>query len=110
MKQLEDGLQYEILVAGEGPSPKINDRVKVHFVGKTLEGKVFETTANEKDAVTVVVGGIGIRGVLEALLRMNVKSKWRVIVPPDLAYGVAGHHPKSDRTRRWYLKLNYWKF
>ncbi len=94
VKQLENGLQYEVLATGEGPSPKITDRVKVHFIGKTLEGIVFETTAKEKDAITIAVGGIGVRGVLEAILRMQVGSKWRVVVPPDLAYGVAGAPPE----------------
>lgn len=94
VKQLESGLQYSLLVEGDGEVPKIGDRVKVHFVGQTMAGKVFESTRTNNEPATVAIGGIGVRGVVEALLRMKVGSKWLVVVPPELAYGVAGLPPE----------------
>ncbi len=96
VKQLENGLQYEVLAAGDGPSPKITDRVKAHFVGKTVPGKIFETTTDEKEAPTLAVGAIGIRGVVEAILRMKPGSKWSLVIPPELAYGVEGAPPDIE--------------
>lgn len=96
VKQLENGLQYEVLSEGEGPKPKITDRVKVHFVGKSIAGKIFESTADEKEAPTIAVGAIGVRGVVEALLRMNPGSKWSIVVPPELAYGTSGAMPEIE--------------
>ena len=96
VKQLENGLQYEVLAAGDGVSPKITDRVKAHFIGKSLAGKIFESTAEEKVPPTIAVGAIGIRGVAEAMLRMKPGSKWSLVVPPELAYGVDGAMPEIE--------------
>jgi FKBP-type peptidyl-prolyl cis-trans isomerase len=96
VKQLENGMQYSALETGDGPMPKITDRIKVHFVGTTLAGKEFESTRTNQQPAVIPVGGIGIRGIVEALLRMNVGSKWQVVIPPDLAYGVAGAPPDIE--------------
>ena len=96
VKQLESGLQYEVVAAGEGDPPKLTDRVKVHFVGKNLAGKVFESTVEQKDPAIVAVGGVGLRGIVDALLRMKPGAKWRIVVPPDLAYGVSGAPPDIE--------------
>jgi FKBP-type peptidyl-prolyl cis-trans isomerase len=96
VKQLENGLQYEILEKGHGESPGIEDHVKVHFVGKTIDGKIFESTREESQAPTLPVGAFGVRGIVEALLRMKPGSKWQLVIPPDLAYGVDGAMPEIE--------------
>lgn len=109
VKQLENGLQFEVLEPGEGDSPKVTDRVKVHFIGKSLDGKIFESTKEEKDPPTVAVGGIGVRGVLEALLRMEPGAKWRVVVPPELAYGVAGAMPEIGPNQTLIFEIEFFE-
>jgi FKBP-type peptidyl-prolyl cis-trans isomerase len=96
VKQLENGLQYEILAEGEGDPPKITDRVKVHFVGSTVSGAVFERTTEAKEPPIVAVGAIEVRGLVDALMRMKPGAKWKVFVPPELAYGVDGAAPDIE--------------
>lgn len=96
VKQLENGLQYTVLEKGTGSQPQLEDRVKIHIVGKDLADKVFESTRTANEPAVVSVGGIGVRGIVEVLLRMPVGSKWMVVVPPDLAYGVPGAPPDIE--------------
>lgn len=87
---LPDGLQYRIITKGTGPLPKENDRVQVVYEGKTIDGKVFDATANHgKEFDTFGVSGL-IRGWTEALLMMPVGSKWELVIPQELAYGARG--------------------
>lgn len=79
------GLQYIVLKEGKGPKPTISDKVKVNYHGTLSDGTVFDST-NDREPVTFVVGGV-IKGWMEALQMMSVGSKYKVVVPPDLAYG-----------------------
>jgi len=86
---LPSGLQYKILQAGNGPTPTINDRVRVHYKGMLLDGTVFDSSYDRGQPATFGVGRV-IRGWTEALQLMKVGSKWELTVPPDLAYGERG--------------------
>lgn len=77
------GLQYKINTAGTGAKPKATDRVKVNYVGKLLDGTVFDQS---KEPVTFGVNQV-IKGWSEALQLMPVGSKWTVYVPYQLGYG-----------------------
>lgn len=79
------GLQYEVLVEGNGPIPQSTDRVKVHYHGTLIDGTVFDSSI-EKEPATFGVTQV-IKGWTEALLLMPVGSKWRLSIPYDLAYG-----------------------
>ena len=91
VKELESGLQYKILNQGDGETPVAADRVKVHYKGSLIDGRVFETTDGGPPA-TFRVGGV-IRGFTQALLRMKVGDKWQLFIPGDLAYGLQGNPP-----------------
>lgn len=82
------GLQYKVLVAGKGPKPTLNDRVKVNYRGTLIDGTEFDKSPEGKPAT------FGLRGVIkgwtEALQMMPVGSKWEIYVPADLAYGKRG--------------------
>jgi FKBP-type peptidyl-prolyl cis-trans isomerase FkpA len=87
------GLQYTILKKGKGPKPKATDKVKVHYVGTLLDGKEFDNSISRgQPAVFELSGGI-IPGWKEALLLMNAGSKYRIVIPPNLAYGAGPNGP-----------------
>ncbi len=86
------GLVYVPLVPGNGASPTANDRVKVNYTGRLIDGTVFD--ASERQGQPVV---FGVSGVIpcwtEALQRMKVGGKSRVVCPAEIAYGDRGAPP-----------------
>jgi len=86
---LPDGLQYQIVKAGTGPTPKQSDAVIVNYRGTLISGKEFDSSQAHGGPATLSVGGV-IKGWKEALQRMPVGSKWRLFVPAALAYGDKG--------------------
>ena len=85
----ESGLQYEVIVEGNGPKPVAEDEVTVHYHGTTLDGTVFDSSVNRGEPVNFPVNGV-IQGWQEALQLMSVGSKWKLYIPSDLAYGPRG--------------------
>lgn len=83
------GLQYEILVAGNGPKPTEDDTISAHYAGKLLNGKEFDNSYTRGQPITLPVTGV-IRGWTEALQMMPVGSKWRLYIPSVLGYGDRG--------------------
>jgi len=86
---LPSGLQYEVLQAGDGPSPKATDTVTTHYAGTLIDGTEFDSSIKRGEPATFPVGGV-IPGWVEALQLMKVGAKWRLVLPPDLAYGENG--------------------
>ena len=82
---LPNGLQYEILKAGTGAKPTEENTVTVHYVATMVDGTVFDNTIQKGEPVSVVLKTI-IPGWREALKLMPLGSKWRVVIPPSLAY------------------------
>ena len=87
----ESGLQYEVLVSGEdgAPQPALEDTVVVHYHGTLPDGTVFDSSVDRGDPATFPLNGI-IKGWQEALTMMKVGDKWRIVLPPELAYGERG--------------------
>ena len=83
------GLQYEVLVEGNGPKPEPTDQVKVHYTGKLIDGTVFDSSVERGEPATFGVTQV-IPGWVEALQMMTAGSKWRLYIPSDLAYGPNG--------------------
>ncbi|MGF1578506.1 MAG: FKBP-type peptidyl-prolyl cis-trans isomerase [Gemmataceae bacterium] len=83
---LDSGLQYKILKAGTGKSPKATDTVKTHYHGTLIDGTVFDSSVKRQMPATFPVNGV-IKGWTEALQKMKVGAKWKLFVPADLAYG-----------------------
>ena len=80
------GLQYEILIKGNGRKPSPSDRVKVHYHGTTLDGNVFDSSVDRGTPAEFGVTQV-IAGWIEGLQLMPVGSKWRFYIPQELAYG-----------------------
>lgn len=86
---LPSGLQYKILKEGTGPKPAASDRVKVHYQGALINGKIFDSSIQRGEPATFGVSEV-IPGWTEALQLMPVGSKWQIFIPSDLGYGDAG--------------------
>ena len=86
---LPSGMQYEILTSGNGPKPKATDKVTTHYHGTLIDGQVFDSSVQRGQPATFPVNGV-IPGWVEALQLMGTGSKWRLFIPPHLAYGDRG--------------------
>lgn len=86
---LPSGLQYKIIKEGTGPKPAAGDKVKVHYQGSLINGKVFDSSIERGEPVTFGVSEV-IPGWTEALQLMPVGSKWQLFIPSELGYGDAG--------------------
>ena len=83
------GLQYKVLVDGDGDSPTLENQVKCHYHGTLIDGTVFDSSVQRGEPAEFPVNGV-IPGWVEALQLMSVGSKWRLFVPSELAYGERG--------------------
>jgi FKBP-type peptidyl-prolyl cis-trans isomerase FklB len=89
VKTTASGLQYEVLKEGTGANPAKTDRVTVHYKGTLADGKVFDSSYDRNEPATFGVGEV-IPGWIEALQLMKPGGKYRVVIPPNLAYGGSG--------------------
>ena len=83
---LPDGLQYMVITNGSGAMPLSNDVVTVNYRGTLLDGTEFDSSYKRGHSAQFPVGNV-IHGWTEALLHMNVGSKWKLFIPAQLAYG-----------------------
>ena len=88
------GLQYKIVTSGPktGPSPKLGDIVKVNYEGKLLNGTVFDSSFERKQAAIMPADGL-VQGWMEALPMMHVGDEWTLWIPADQAYGERADGP-----------------
>ncbi|WP_294142855.1 FKBP-type peptidyl-prolyl cis-trans isomerase [uncultured Sanguibacteroides sp.] len=86
---LNSGLQYKVISAGNGVTPKIGDTVRCHYEGRLINGAVFDSSYRRKEPAEFPVNGV-IPGWVEALQLMPVGSKWQLFIPSELAYGAQG--------------------
>jgi FKBP-type peptidyl-prolyl cis-trans isomerase len=82
------GLQYRVFAPGDGKaaSPKLRDHVTVNYRGHLIDGTEFDNSDTHPQAAVFTVGSV-LMGWNEALLKMKPGAKWRLFVPPELAYG-----------------------
>jgi FKBP-type peptidyl-prolyl cis-trans isomerase FklB len=85
----DSGLQYEVLVEGTGPKPAATDTVVTHYHGTLTDGTVFDSSVERGSPATFPVNRV-IAGWTEALQMMGTGSKWRLVIPSELAYGERG--------------------
>ena len=89
VQSTESGLLYEVLVEGDGAKPGPTDSVTTHYHGTLIDGTVFDSSVDRGQPASFPLNGV-ISGWTEALQMMSVGSKWRLVLPPELAYGDRG--------------------
>jgi len=95
VQSTKTGIQYMVLKEGEGAAPKEADTVSTHYRGKLISGKVFDESYKgdaptaEEDPVSFPLNRV-IPGWTEALQLMKPGAKYRLFIPPALAYGEQG--------------------
>ena len=80
------GVQYKVIKEGNGPMPKDTSMVKVNYEGRTIEGKVFDSSYKRGEPLELRANQV-IKGWTDALVHMPVGSVWEVYIPQELAYG-----------------------
>jgi len=83
----ESGLMYEVLEQGDGAKPDApTATVVVHYTGTLIDGTKFDSSVDRGQPATFGLNQV-IKGWTEGLQLMNVGSKYRFYIPPQLAYG-----------------------
>ena len=91
----DSGLQYWDIKIGLGPFAKAGDHVKVHYTGWLTTGKKFDSSVDAHQPFDFTIGkGEVIKGWDEGVAGMKVGGKRQLRIPPQLAYGEAGHPPQ----------------
>lgn len=83
---LPSGLQYEIIIQGTGEKPSAHNTVTCHYHGTVISGEVFDSSVQRGKPASFPLNAV-IKGWTEALQLMPTGSKWRLYLPPHIAYG-----------------------
>lgn len=92
VKVTPKGVQYRVLKAGTGISPKVTDKVQVHYIGALLDGTQFDNSVKRGEPLEFPVGAV-IEGWQDLLQVMKEGDKVKAWIPSALAYGEAGVPP-----------------
>jgi len=85
------GVTVEILKPGTGPLPQTGQKVVVHYTGTLTDGKKFDSSRDRGQPFSFTLGaGQVIKGWDEGLAMMNVGTRARLTIPPQLGYGARG--------------------
>ncbi|MBV1889611.1 MAG: FKBP-type peptidyl-prolyl cis-trans isomerase [Gammaproteobacteria bacterium] len=88
--ETDSGLQYSVIKAvTEGLSPKVEDRVTVHYRGSLIDGTEFDSSYDRGQPASFAVSKV-IRGWQEGLQLMKVGEQYQFTIPAELAYGKQG--------------------
>lgn len=92
--QLPSGIQYRVLSKGDGKvSPTVTSLVTVNYRGMLIDGTEFDSTWAHGAPVSFSVDKV-IPGWQDVIPRMHTGDRWKVVIPPRLAYGEAGALPR----------------
>jgi FKBP-type peptidyl-prolyl cis-trans isomerase FkpA len=88
----DSGLVFRSLSAGDGPSPKADDTVRVHYEGRLIDGKVFDSSRQRGEPAEFPLNRV-IPCWTEGVQRMKIGEKAQLVCPANLAYGELGSPP-----------------
>lgn len=89
VKVTQSGLQYKVIKAGAGKSPKASDKVRVHYEGRLMDGTVFDSSKKRKQPAEFALNQV-IPGWTEGLQLMKEGAEYQFYIPAALAYGETG--------------------
>ncbi|WP_049623968.1 FKBP-type peptidyl-prolyl cis-trans isomerase [Frateuria defendens] len=94
--QLPSGIQYSVLKqgGGGGETPRVGSTVTVNFRAMLIDGTEFDSSWAHGSPVSFIVNNKVIPGWQDVIQRMHVGDRWRVVIPPQLAYGERGQLPR----------------
>lgn len=110
-KKTTTGIRYVIMKPGEGETPKPGDKVNVLYVGRLLNGKVFDEATDPKQPFSFRVRREAVIEGWDQILQLMKRGEKRlVIVPPELAYGTRGQPPKIGRNQTLVFEIELLSF
>jgi len=86
------GLQYEVLVKGDGSMPADTSEVEVHYEGTLIDGTVFDSSYERGEPISFPLNRV-ISGWTEGVQLMPVGSTYKFYIPSELGYGSQGTGP-----------------
>ncbi len=88
---LPSGLQYRVVKAGPpaGPHPAEGDEIKVHYEGRLIDGKVFDSSFERGTPAVMTLARL-VPGWMEAIPLMRPGDEWELVLPASLGYGDRG--------------------
>src|SRR5688500_7565355 len=89
VKEIEGGIQYEVVKEGTGAQPELSDSITAHYKGALLDGKEFDSSFKRNQPFTARLTQL-IQGWQIAIPMMKEGSHWRLWIPSELAYGDRG--------------------
>ena len=110
-KKTTTGIRYIILQEGQGEPPKPGDKVNVLYIGRLLNGKVFDQAMDPAQPFTFRVRREAVIEGWDQILQLMKKGEKRlVIIPPELAYGTRGQPPKIGRNQTLVFEMELISF
>jgi FKBP-type peptidyl-prolyl cis-trans isomerase len=110
-KKTTTGIRYVIMQEGQGETPKPGDKVNVLYVGRLLNGKVFDQAIDPAQPFTFRVRREAVIEGWDQILQLMKKGEKRlVIIPPELAYGTRGQPPKIGRNQTLVFEMELISF
>lgn len=91
--QTPSGLQYKVLVEGEGGSPTAADQVTVHYEGMRVDGHIFDSSYKRGSPAVFPLNRV-IKGWTQGVSMMKKGAVWMLYIPSELAYGAIS--PSED--------------